>query len=112
MTTFPVAALDLAALSGTGLMASGMLLLSSRLTKLDHSLYGLRLLMRPCLTAVAVLMIIGIMQNVLEVGGPIGGVLSLVNMFGLLALVITFLLLTLIFFRAAYRGPARPIRTA
>jgi len=107
-TTFLQATFDLADLSGEILGAVGVLLLGARLARIENSLYGLRGQVASLAIAVGGTLLISVVATTLNIYVPA----VLATLLGMVALVVIFALLALLFFRAAYRGPSRPAQMA
>ena len=107
-TTFLQAAFDLVDLGGEALGATGLLLLGARLAKVENPLYGLRGLVSWLAITVGGTLLISVVTAALNIYIPA----VVATLLGMVALVVTFALLALLFFRAAYRGPRRPAQMA
>jgi hypothetical protein len=107
-TTFLQAAFDLVDLGGEVIGATGLLLLGARLAKVENPLYGLRGLVSWLAITVGGTLLISVVTAALNIYIPA----VVATLLGMVALVVTFALLALLFFRAAYRGPRRPAQIA
>jgi len=104
---FLVKVLDLAALGGEFASGIALFLLGLDLMKVKNRLYGLR--MPLCLLLMAVgCMEVGFITAIMAEAYLAAELLSA---FGFLSIILTFALTSLLFFRAAYRGAAPPLRT-
>jgi len=107
-TTFLQATFDLVDLGGEIFGASGLLLLGARLARIENTLYGLRGLVRSLVIAVGSTLLTSVVATALNIYIPA----VMATLLGMVILVVTFALLALLFFRAAYRGLTRPAQMA
>ncbi len=100
-------ALDGVALGGEFVTGAGLLLLGLGLMQVKNPRYGLRMPLQVLMLAMGCLEV-GFIAAIVAEAGEAAAVLG---SFGMLSIVLAFALLTLIFFRAAYRRSAPPLRT-
>ena len=100
-------ALDGVALGGEFVTGAGLLLLGLGLMQVKNPLYGLRLPLQYLMLVMGCLEV-GFTAAIVAEAGVAAAVFG---SFGMLTIVLAFALLTLIFFRAAYRRSAPPLRT-